>query len=260
MKDFNIAKYLRENYQGSFSMFQPYVDLKPLKEESEEQLDTEIPYKGPEPHLDGMGSDFEQAEPVEEGNLSEDATITLDTSDPESSEDAFEWILDNVSDTEDIVKSEEEAMEFRRAPIEDIVDVINSRLQNSTIEIVDDSITDQMSEEYQEWLNQNNLPLMSADELLYDDSIEKTPEQEKYLQDFINKWNSADDLIKLSIRNTPRIKEEVGAEQQQFDRAMDLFGQKVVDIANEMIDDGYEKEDAVQFLRDMANYIEDNVI
>ncbi len=260
MKDFNIAKYLRENYQGSFSMFQPYVDLNPLKEESEEQLDTEIPYKGPDPHLDGMGSDFEQAEPVEEGNLSEDATMRFDVSDPESSEDAFEWILDNVSDTEDIVKSEEEAMEFRRAPIEDIVDIINSRLQNSTIEIVDDSITDQMSEEYQEWLNQNNLPLMSADELLYDDSIEKTPEQEKYLQDFINKWNSAEDLIKLSIRNTPQIKEEVGAEQEKFDRAMDLFGQKIVNIANEMIDDGYEKEDAVQFLKDMANYIEDNVI
>jgi len=39
-----------------------------------------------------------------------------------------------------------------------------------------------------------------------------------------------------------------------------LFGQKIVNIANEMIDDGYEKEDAVQFLRDIANYIEDNVI
>lgn len=119
MKDFNIAKYLRENYQGSFSMFQPYVDLNPLKEESEEQLDTEVPYKGPEPHLDGMGSDYEQEAPVEE---------------------------------------------------------------------------------------------------------------------------------------------EVGAEQEKFDRAMDLFGQQVVNIANQMIDDGYEKEDAVQFLRDMANYIEDNVI
>ena len=66
MKDFNIAKYLKENYQGPFSMFQPYTDLNPLKEESEEQLDTKIPYKGPDPHLDGMGSDFEQAEPVEE--------------------------------------------------------------------------------------------------------------------------------------------------------------------------------------------------
>lgn len=66
MKDFNLAKYLKENYQGPFSMFQPYVDLNPLKEESEEQLDTEIPYKGPDPHLDGMGSEFDQVAPVEE--------------------------------------------------------------------------------------------------------------------------------------------------------------------------------------------------
>ena len=66
MKDFNLAKYLRENYQGSFSMFQPYTDLNPLKEESEEQLDTTVPYEGPDPHLDGMGSDFEQEAPVEE--------------------------------------------------------------------------------------------------------------------------------------------------------------------------------------------------
>jgi len=321
MKDFNLAKYLKENYQGPFSMFQPYVDLnpikegikrdqevkitsgvhagktatvhdfnsekdsasgedwvdvligskkekktvkaselKPLKEESEEQLDTEVPYKGPDPHLDGMGSDFEQAEPVEEGNLSEDATMRFDMSDPESSEDALEWILDNISDTEDVVRSEEEANAFREAPIEDIVDIINSRLQNSTIDIVDNSVIDELSKEFQEWVDENNLPHFSADEILYDDSIEKTPEQEKYLRDFLNRWDSADDFIKLSIRNTPQIKEEVGAEQEKFDRAMDLFGQKIVNIANEMIDDGYEKEDAVQFLRDIANYIEDNVI
>jgi hypothetical protein len=49
-------------------MFQPYTDLNPLKEESEEQLDTTVPYEGPEPHLDGMGSDFDQIDPIEEKN------------------------------------------------------------------------------------------------------------------------------------------------------------------------------------------------
>jgi hypothetical protein len=281
MKDFNLAKYLKENYQGPFSMFQPYVDLNPLKEESEEQLDTEVPYKGPEPHLDGMGSDFEQAEPVEEGNLSEDATMRFDMSDPESSEDALEWILDNISDTEDVVKSEEEAMAFRQAPIEDIVDVINSRLQNSTIDIVGNSVIDELSQEFQEWVIKNNLPQFSADELLYDDSIEKTPEQEKYLRDFLNRWDSADDFIKLSIRNTPQIKEEVGAEQEKFDRMMGLIDRtleaqlpkikRAVDKAREMmisdksifnmlstnsltqqsvkdlVDDGFDKQDIVDF-------------
>ncbi len=66
MKDFNLAKYLKENYQGPFSMFQPYANLNPLKEESEEQLDSAVPYEGPDPRLDGMGSDFDQVDPVEE--------------------------------------------------------------------------------------------------------------------------------------------------------------------------------------------------
>ncbi len=217
MKDFNLAKYLKENYQGPFSMFQPYVDLNPLKEESEEQLDTEIPYKGPDPHLDGMGSEYDQVAPVEEA-VDGQVKKKFDLSDPESSEDAYEWILDNISDDEDVVKSQEEDDEFRLAPIEDIVDIINDRLKNATIDIdiVDNTVTDELSQEYQEWTKQNNLPEMSADELLYDDSIEKTPEQEKYLRDFLNRWDSADDFIKLSIRNTPQIKEEVGAEQEKF--------------------------------------------
>ena len=225
MKDFNIAKYLKENYQGPFSMFQPYTDLSPLKEESEEQLDTEIPYKGPDPHLDGLGSEFDQVAPVEEA-IDGQVKKTFDLSDPESSEDAYEWILDNISDDEDVVESEEEDDEFRRAPIEDIVDIINDRLKNATIEIIDDSVTphDEMSQEYVEWTKQNNLPEMSADELLYDDSIQKTTEQEEYLKDFINKWNNIDDeSITLSITNTPQIKEAFSAEQEKYDRMMGLI-------------------------------------
>jgi hypothetical protein len=224
MKDFNLAKYLKENYQGPFSMFQPYVDLNPLKEESEEQLDTEIPYKGPDPHLDGMGSEYDQVAPVEEA-VDGQVKKKFDLSDPESSEDAYEWILDNISDDEDVVKSQEEDDEFRLAPIEDIVDIINDRLKNATIDIdiVDNTVTDELSQEYQEWTKQNNLPEMSADELLYDDSIEKTPEQEKYLKDFIDRWDSTDDYITLTITNTPQIKEAFSAEQEKFDRMMGLI-------------------------------------
>lgn len=257
MKDFNIAKYLKENYQGPFSMFQPYTDLSPLKEESEEQLDTEIPYKGPDPHLDGLGSEFDQVAPVEEEKdveggkvtdkelssemknelkhnsdafgvgdfdseemksgagftqqefdevidnsntigeliknldknfgvqskkvvlsilsnfLNQDATMRFDLSDPESSEDAYEWILDNISDDEDVVESEEEDYEFRQAPIEDIVDIINDRLKNATIE--------------------------------YDEDDED------------------DESITLTIKNTPQIKEAFSAEQEKYDRMMGLI-------------------------------------
>jgi hypothetical protein len=37
-----------------------------LKEEEEMELDTEIPYEGPEHKLDGFGDEFQQANPVEE--------------------------------------------------------------------------------------------------------------------------------------------------------------------------------------------------
>lgn len=67
MKDFDIVKYLRENKQGAYGMFNGYVDLKPLKEEETEvELNTEIPYEGPEHKLAGDGTEFKQAEIVSE--------------------------------------------------------------------------------------------------------------------------------------------------------------------------------------------------
>jgi hypothetical protein len=66
MKDFNIAKYLKENHLGSHAILGAYVDLHSLKEEEETKLDTEIPYEGPEHKLDGFGDEFVQDSPVEE--------------------------------------------------------------------------------------------------------------------------------------------------------------------------------------------------
>jgi hypothetical protein len=125
MKDFNIAKYLRENHLGSHAILGAYVNLHSLKEaedieglevvkgfgalkdksvadkyaevakqagmegvkvvekdgvfkiyakagqklnkeQEEMELDTEIPYEGPEHKLDGFGDEFEQDSPVEE--------------------------------------------------------------------------------------------------------------------------------------------------------------------------------------------------
>lgn len=67
MKDFDIAKYLKEHQLGSYGVLNHYVDLKPLKEEeSEVELNTEIPYEGPEHKLAGDGTEFKQAEIVSE--------------------------------------------------------------------------------------------------------------------------------------------------------------------------------------------------
>jgi len=48
MKDFNIAKYLRENYLGSHSILGRYVDLHSLKEEEvgNNKPVSKVPYEG----------------------------------------------------------------------------------------------------------------------------------------------------------------------------------------------------------------------
>lgn len=220
MQDFDIAKYLRENYEGPFKTFQPLVNLPALKEESEEQLDSTVPYEGPDPHLDGLGSSFDQVAPVEEkitdlkfkvdlpsfGGISsqmkkflndknivakdisvdfqeeyefsaptkealqqlimkfyapgmqwdqEDintafndiqpitpveesdiqevhtASKVFDLSDPESSEDALEWIYDN---TDFEPETEDEDYELRHAQIEDIIGYVNEKISGHEID------------------------------------------------------------------------------------------------------------------------------
>jgi len=71
MKDFDIAKFLRENQLGSYGILNHYVDIKPLKEEEVAEDVTpeeiaEIPYEGPDAKLDGFGDEFDQAETVSE--------------------------------------------------------------------------------------------------------------------------------------------------------------------------------------------------
>lgn len=67
MKDFNISKYLKEHNLGSYGVLNHYVDIKALKEEEDEvELNTEIPYEGPEHKLAGDGTEFKQAEIVSE--------------------------------------------------------------------------------------------------------------------------------------------------------------------------------------------------
>jgi hypothetical protein len=69
-KDFNIAKFLKENRLGSYGVLNHYVDIKPLKEEEDgayEEQD-EVPYEGPDDKLTGQGDEdsFEQDEIISE--------------------------------------------------------------------------------------------------------------------------------------------------------------------------------------------------
>ena len=52
-----------------------------------------------------------------------------------------------------------------------------------------ENILESMTSEYQIWLDENDFPQISADELMADNEILKTEEQEIYLISFIDYWN-----------------------------------------------------------------------
>lgn len=95
MKDFNIAKYLKEHNLGSHSILGRYVDLNPLKEEEfnhGQQESDEVPYVGADPKLDGFGDTFDQESPVEEM----DNSITGDKGwQYDDEEDDQSWMKDD---------------------------------------------------------------------------------------------------------------------------------------------------------------------
>ena len=128
MQNFDIAKYLREHQLGSYGILNHYVDLKPLKEvddTTEVELNTEIPYEGPEHKLtgNGEGDEFEQAETVSEedsmganrimdigGNSIEKAIFRLKDSgfDAEDVENLFKVLMSHHFGTGDGMEDEED--------------------------------------------------------------------------------------------------------------------------------------------------------
>ena len=49
---------------------------------------------------------------------------------------------------------------------------------------------DLLSELLQVWCKDNNLPYRSADDLLIDDTVDKTVQQKEWLRDFIELWDT----------------------------------------------------------------------
>jgi hypothetical protein len=203
MKQFDIAKYLRENYEGPFKTFQSYADRKPLKEMDDDLGQQEAmpePYEGDGHPIDGLG-----------GDLDRDMDVSMNE------------------------ENMEEEMHF-----------------NDEIAM--------LSQEYIKWLEQNNLPKMSADELLADLSIEKTDEQKAWLQTFIDRWEDAmdadniDEEVSVSSSGV-EMEEGWSEEQDKYDRMMGLsheYFEKVSPIVRYTIDklraDGFNDQDILDFM------------
>jgi predicted KAP-like P-loop ATPase len=82
--------------------------------------------------------------------------------------------------------------------------------------------------------------------------------EKEYADDADGDWDSFDDSKMDELEKPEKIynDEEDSAEQGNFDRALELFGAQIQKVVMDMIDDGYEPEDAVQFLRDLADQME----
>lgn len=203
MKDFNIAKYLKENHLGSHGILGRYVDLHGLKEDKDlgQQEAMPEPYEGDGHPIDGLG-----------GKLNRHMDVSMNE--------------ENM---------EEADMNF------------NDEIASLSIE-------------YKNWLEKNNLPLMSADELLSDYSIEKTDEQKAWLQTFIDRWDdaqNADDIDEEVSVSSSGVEMEEGwsEEQDKYDRMMGLsheYFEKVSPIVRYTIDklraDGFDDQDILDFM------------
>jgi hypothetical protein len=89
MKDFNIAKYLKEHSLGSHGILGKYVDLQALKEEEAglgQQKAMKEPYEGPEDPIDGLG-----------GKLDRDMDVSMNEMDGDDMENPW---MEEVDGTE----------------------------------------------------------------------------------------------------------------------------------------------------------------
>jgi hypothetical protein len=65
------------------------------------------------------------------------------------------------------------------------------------INAINNIVFENLIADYQEWLTDNKFSQLSADELLFDETIDKTKEQKIYLETFIEKFNQLQEKISL---------------------------------------------------------------
>lgn len=114
---------------------------------------------------------------------------SFDNSDPESGEDAYEWLMDALA--EDIEITDEENKELHNSSIEDVVNFINSKLTKYKVNI----------EEGEESTNLTIVPL-SNEQLVESKSNEsdKKADKQKITFEFEYDWTQADQMSKIEAK------------------------------------------------------------
>ena len=291
MKQFDIAKYLRENYEGPFKTFQSYADLKPLKEMDDDLGQQEAmpePYEGDGHPIDGLGGDLDRKMDVSMNEADGSFDVRFSYNDYPSITDRYQQrsvkkfidLVKSLGGNAEVTKDEFDGVDLKVTGVssfDELKAAYDKVVEDDELSILgswvispkedggegmpgpSDKVGDLVGE-YQSWLEQNNLPKMSADELLADLSIEKTDEQKAWLQTFIDRWEDAMDAdnIDEEVSESPsdvEMEEGWSEEQDKYDRMMGLsheYFEKVSPIVRYTIDklraDGFNDQDILDFM------------
>ena len=312
MKDFNVAKYLREHNLGSFGILNHYIDIDALKEEETDLGQQEAipePYEGDGHPIDGLGGELDRNMDVSMNEADDMENAWMEEVDGIKVGDwtcQFEfpgvlvWSYKNFTidelgvyatpnfegDDTTPIQVEDDGenvanMSLPQGEFADFNEYANAmkpmldRIAKEYVGLEEDKLDEQASDdiealiaEYSAWLEKNGLPEMSADDLLYDDSIEKTEEQKKYLQSFIERWDNASrnesdgeqagyDRMMGMVDNTlesqlSKIKMAIDRAREKGLRDMAIFNMLKTNsltgqTVQSLVDDGFEAQDIVDF-------------
>ena len=237
MKDFNIAKYLKENNLGSHGILGKYVDLHGLKEEEDygnnKPVD-EVPYTGADAKLDGFGDEFDQVQPVSEAEGSFGVSFLY--ADYPSISDAaqrlaiihFKKLVKSLGGDAVVTNDDFDTVDFDVTGISSFEELQNA--YNDVVENEDDNYTTLPSWDIEpkEGGVEEEVAVSSSGV-----EMEELEKPEKIYQD-----------------------EEDSADQGDMERMYEVFEYQLQRLVLDIIDDGYGPEDAAQFLRDYANHID----
>ena len=240
MKDFNIAKYLKENHLGSHAILGAYVDLHGLKEEQEMELDTEIPYEGPEHKLDGFGDEFQQANPVEEANKDDKDSLMSKL-----------FAIQKKYGYKKARPDQEEYENVRIAPT--IARIGNKIVEDGGIAISIESKVSKAAFTDIKNLLQSKFPGWQIDpqSVTKDDDFDTDSKNVLFFDIVKNKSvkeanNSMD--YDDSENPFPSIVSDEEGENEIYGRAWGLAGQQLKDVIDTLRNDGFDDEDIKNFL------------
>ena len=265
MKDFNIAKYLKENHLGSHGILGKYVDLHGLKEEEDygnnKPVD-EVPYVGTDAKLDGFGDEFDQIQPVSELEKPEQIYSNDWMNDDvdgkrvgnwtcyfEDQMGVLYWIHDKILSEDVVVYATPNWENAKGIAVEVQVDY-GGYLADQ------DTIGDPSYPDFDSYAEDMAPFLKKVEDKYFAGEYDKYLDGKEEMEEEVAVSSSGVEMEELEKPEKIYRDEEDSADQGDMERIYEVFEYQLQRLVLDIIDDGYGPEDAAQFLRDYANHID----